>query len=291
MLDRILVPLDGSELAEQILTPLAKFLRREDANLLLVRVVSEASATEQAQAELAAVAARLENDGLTVAGSVRVGDPAEQILDAVDELKPDMVAIATHGRSGISRWIRGSVAERVLRGCSVPVLVANPRAATETGPAYPHVLVPLDGSRRSATILPLVEAFAKLHQAEVTLLRVGCHPWAPASADTIPIVPSKESLLASLEPARAQLEAAGLLRVRTRVEMGDEAESILEAAEGGKSLIAMTTHGRSGTDRWLFGSVAEKVLRHCRCPVLVKRVVSAPSLASVEADAAATADR
>jgi nucleotide-binding universal stress UspA family protein len=186
--------------------------------------------------------------------------------------------MATHGRSGPSRWVRGSVAERVLRGSSSTVLLANPRALdqAEQDLRFGSVLVPLDGSSQSESILPTVIELAKLYGAGVKLLRVG---WlAPAAMDypvhaAIPPV-TPEELEATLEAPRARLQAAGL-KVETAVSFGFEADEILAAIEREPgTLLAMTTHGRTGLDRWLFGSVAEKVLRACTCPVLVKRVAA-----------------
>lgn len=280
MLERILVPLDGSSTAERILEHLGRLLDREEAEVVLLMAVEpRLERDDQRQARLdqggrylERIARFLRGDEARTRTLVRLGDPAGVILGVVEELRPDLVVMATHGRGGARRWLRGSVAERVLRNCSVPLLLANPQGFASEDPGFPNILVPLDGSGRSAAILPLVEAFARLYESKVVLLHVGVDPHVPAVAPADAFLPTEEELRRRLEPHRQRLASAGLqVEVRTRI--GLEAEEILEAAEGA-SLLMMTTHGRSGLDRWLFGSVAEKVVRQARCPLLVQRVAA-----------------
>src|SRR5690606_4787778 len=110
--------------------------------------------------------------------SVRVvtGDPVEEIVAEAERLQPELVAMATHGRSGLTRFVRGSVAEQVIRACPAPVLVANPRALDGMGEGrelrFRRILVPVDGSDVSLGVLPLVEDLGRLYDSEVLLLRV-----------------------------------------------------------------------------------------------------------------------
>jgi nucleotide-binding universal stress UspA family protein len=123
-------------------------------------------------------------------------------------------------------------------------------------------------------VLPLVSRFARVHGSEVVLLRVTpLVPVTPSYPEWGPPVPKprREDVLASLETQRAQLASEGV-PVRVDALEGDPAECILDAAEREQAdLVAMSTHGRSGVGRWLFGSVAEKVLRTCPAPLLVVR--------------------
>mgnify|MGYP001338948467 CR=1 FL=1 len=285
---KILVPVDGSELGDQILTQVQRLLHVQDAQVLLLRVVppvsGEAARAQQerfdaAKAHVERLRDHLGEQGVEVRTLVLRGDPAEVILQCVESQRPALVAMATHGRSGPSRWVRGSVAERVLRGCAAPLLLANPRALGQEVAQelrFKRIMVPLDGSQQAESILPTVIELARFYGAEVTLLRVG---WlAPAAMDypvhaAIPPV-TPEELEATLEMPRTRIAAAGV-PVKTAVTFGFEADEILAAVEREPgTLLAMTTHGRTGLDRWLFGSVAEKVLRACTCPVLVKRVAA-----------------
>ena len=285
---KVLVPVDGSELGDKILDQVRRILLREDATVLLLRVIpphagenarQEQERLDAALAHVERLRNRLAEQGVDARSLVLRGDPAEVILHCAKAQKPALVAMATHGRSGPSRWVRGSVAERVLRGCPAPLLLANPRALEDEARAelrFKRVLVPLDGSTQAESILPTAIGLARLYGAEVELLRVG---WlAPAAMDypvhaAIPPV-TPEELELTLEGARARVAAAGV-PVKLQVAFGFEADEILAAAERVPgTLLAMTTHGRTGLDRWLFGSVAEKVLRAATCPILVQRVAA-----------------
>lgn len=281
MLSKILVPLDGSPLSERILSQLRRLLVRQDAAVTLVSVVPPRSLeTEkepgtlviEARKHLQSVAAPLREGGARVETQVLIGDAAERILSHSLEDPPSLIVMATHGRTGIQRWTRGSVAERVLRGAQAPILLANPLAldaATET--RFKRILVPLDGSRESAQVLPLAREIAKLYGATLVL-----HFAVPVAMP----VEGVASVMLSPADARAVLEphkqACAGVAVEVTTGAGDPAASILDTVDATKcDLIAMTTHGRSGVSRWVFGSVAEHVARHAKCPLLVQRVVGA----------------
>lgn len=266
----LLVPLDGSELADRILPHVETLLAGERRDVLLLRVLQPvpfagAADPERAAAEahLAQVQARLERTGARVATSIREGDPAEEVLRAVAELAPALVAMSTHGRSGLLRRLRGDVAERVLRGCASPLLLVSPRPGSVTPWRFERILVPLDASDRALEILPLVAELGRRHGAEALLLHaepLGPRRGAPGGAD------------AQLRTARERLAAAGIPArvVETR---GDAAAGVLDVAEReAVDLIAMTTRGPSRTDRPLVGSVCEQVLASTRRPLLALHV-------------------
>jgi nucleotide-binding universal stress UspA family protein len=183
----------------------------------------------------------------------------------------DLIMMATHGRSGISRWAMGSVADKVLRRSSVPVWLiqaAKPEsAAADTWPKM-TMLVPLDGSKLAESVLPHVEALAKQRGAkpEVVLVRA----FEPLSTG-----PGREAPQQYLSGIEQRLSAAGLT-VRSEVLEGDPAKEIVDYAnEKPINLVVMATHGRSGIGRWAYGSVADKVLRRASRPVFLVRVAEA----------------
>ena len=302
MFERILVPLDGSPRAEMILPQLGRILRHEDAEILLLRsyFVPDVNAEwaiasadlrrqerEAAQAYIHDVARRFAGRGAKVHGRVVSGPAAQAILDAAKEEGATMIAMATHGRTGLARFALGSVAEKVIRASDVPVLVVRSFRATPKGdlePATPEelpfrkILVPVDGSRPAkAAVAPAVK-FGQLFQSRGVILRV-LAPYVPPG----PILPGMEPILppeipapdseqdpATADPAK-RFAAAGL-RTDRRTVLGDPASAILEHAfEAGVDLIAMATHGRSGLKRWALGSVTERVLRASPVPMLVVR--------------------
>ena len=272
-----LVPLDGSELSDSILGHLERLLGHDPWELHLLRVLPTPAAgadpsvvaRERSVAELhlASVRQRLEARGARVATELREGDPAGEILAAAEERRPALVAMSSHGRTGVLRWVRGSVAERVLRNCATPLLLATPRAGGAAPELrYRRILVPLDGSEGSASVLPWVEALARAHQAEVVLLRV---EWEGLNRPLLAAALAPERVLESLGPWVERLAAHGS-KVRALAAQGDHAREILEVAEREEvDLVAMATHARTGLSRFVDGSVSEKVLRHCTRPLLV----------------------
>jgi nucleotide-binding universal stress UspA family protein len=131
---RLLVPLDGSDLAEAVLPDVIAITKRRGAELLLLRVAYARApgaapvAEAQAEAYLAGLAHRLAGEGLPVRPTVRYGFAPEEILDEIGRQRPDLVAMATHGHTGLTHLLLGSVAEKVLRSSPVPVLLFPARA-------------------------------------------------------------------------------------------------------------------------------------------------------------------
>lgn len=301
MQKRILVPLDGSALADRIIEQVKRLLVRKDHEVVLLSVVEpdadpvvREDKYREARDHLERIRDALVDQGAVASCRVVIGDPVEEIIAQAQKVQPELVAMATHGRSGITRFVRGSVAEHVIRGCPAPVLVANPRALDLMSQSpelrFRRILVPIDGSEVSLGILPLVEDLARLYDSEVLLLRV---EWtvpvaaAPYPAEVAALRPPRE-VEASLEPVRKRLEQAGL-RARPLAAYGPEALEILDAADREQvDLVAMSTHGRTGLSRWIFGSVAEQVIRHCTRPLLVRRALEADEPAAGQAAVAAT---
>lgn len=284
---KILVPLDGSRLADGVLAHVRRLARREGEPLevTLLHVYPEYLAAEeeaQRRAEiddhLVALTRLLEGEGVVVHRAIVAAvDEAERIVETARTQGMDLIALATHGRTGLDRWLRGSVAERVLRGAATPVYTVNPRGLVLTDDSvegWTRVLVPLDGSERATRVLPLAGEFALASGAEVVLLRVdepavpGVHP-----VDEVATRQAQARAEMALASHREQLLRAGVERVRLVGRFGqDPAHELLEAArELGADLIAIASHGRTGLSRWRFGSVAERVLRAAPVPLLVVR--------------------
>lgn len=289
MLKKMLIPVDGSPLADQILSQVRRLLVRQDAELMLLRVLPPRppaarqaeweAEIDRAEAHLKTLASYWSGEGASVRTDFRTGAPADEIVKFAESYGPGLITMSTHGRTGISRWVRGSVTERVLERTSFPCLVINPaglvKEQTRSDHRFRRLLVPLDGSDFSARILPLVRDFATVHQSEIILYYCAILLPSPAHLEMARDFTAEEAA-PLLEPHRKKLEQAGL-KATIRTSMGYPPEEILDTAEReGVDLVAMTTHGRSGLSRWLYGSVAEKVLRHCRTPVLVHRIAAAP---------------
>lgn len=216
---------------------------------------------------------------------VEKGRAAEVIIDAAAADQETLIAMATHGHSGLGRWLIGSVAEKVLRAACNPLLLV--RAAESDSQlevaAFQSIIVPLDGSAVAERVLPRVEEIAKTLDLEVVLSRVVGIPYYPAEEGFYDPT-MMEALVASLEAegleylqAKAEdLRKRGVEKISVVVKQGRAADEIISLArERPDSLIAMCTHGRSGVKRWLLGSVTETVARHAPDPVLIVRASGA----------------
>jgi nucleotide-binding universal stress UspA family protein len=265
-----LIPLDGSELGARVLDRMTPLLTEPGARAELMMAITEDDSAD-ARRHLQRIQGSLEEVGIAVGRHIRQGDPASEILDLATKLKPDLIAMSTRGRSGPARWVMGSVAERVMRRAKAPVLLLNP-AALERDPEsatqpFRKVLVPLDGSERGSRVLAIAGRLARANEASLLLLHV-----LPIALDN----PDARGEAAELlEVAKQRVEADGCTAAVAVVD-GEPAECIITNAEDEQAdLIAMTTHGHTGLERWMLGSVAEKVLRGSSVPLLVQRSVTA----------------
>jgi nucleotide-binding universal stress UspA family protein len=295
MLDRgpILVPLDGSELAEKALPyarALADALRTHlvlitvwegtdsEIGVTFPAIAQEIGQTAQQHFEeyLGGIRSRL-GGGDEIRTIVRPGEAGEEILKAADETGARAIAIATHGRSGISRWLYGSTASHLLRHAEVPVLAVGPHALERSSDniALKHVAVPLDGSEMSeAAIAPAVTLAVAL-KAKVSLVRavnwaVQSYPYSLPDA----YIPQVDEELESGAKAylRAQEDAVrGKAEVGAFVVRGAIAEGLLDFVEKESAdIVVMTTHARRGLLRATLGSVADRMLQG-QAPVLLIR--------------------
>lgn len=269
MLNRILVPLDGSECAEAILPQLKRVAERHRTEIILFRALplvpfGTDGATDQ---YLRRISFLMTNEGYPSNYILRRGLPAESILEAGQSEGVDLIALSTHGRSGMERWVLGSVAEKVLQGSPVPVFVARSftrsisRGQLESQPVR-NFLLPLDGSRLALESIPSILGLSRHVDAHVTLLHID---------EPSPYDGRWESPDNTLKEAQEILRLA-CIPATVEFRKGDAAEQILKTVEEKAiDLVAMTTHGRSGPSRWIFGSVTAKVLRTSPVPLLVVR--------------------
>jgi len=282
----IIVALDGSPLAERALPVAETLSKRTNWHLALVRAVpylsrpegdatyrtlaaARAAATVEARCYLDGLVARLAARGVAATAIVPEEDEAAGILAAAHHDGADLIVMATHGRSGLGRWVYGSVAEEVLAAAPLPVLLvrawhgAPPDAALEAGGA---VLVPLDGSILAETALPIGERLADDLGGELLLLRVVPH----AALLRAEALASQEAIARTyLAKLAGRLGGRGR-RILTEVRVGAAAAAIeavgLEYTAG---LVVMATHGLTGLRRSAMGSVADAVVWQDSLPVLL----------------------
>lgn len=298
MIKRIIVPLDGSEHSESALPYAVSFAKALGASVVLLHAVSEPvidmfadeqiiwdnidelrESARRASAEyLQRVSARLTADGITNIVHNVYGVAADVILDYATSGSGDLIAMSTHGRSGIRRFVMGSVATRVVNGTDTPLLLVQPQEEAGADVGVTSVLVPLDMSPHSEEVLPLTRELAKAMKLDMSLIMViptlsqlfvGTEPAAyPTNALEQVDKYAREYLKEKAE----QIQSEDGLKVSWKVVQGDIGRGITDDADSqANSMIAMSTHGRTGLRRWVLGSVTDKVIRSSGRPVLVVR--------------------
>ena len=188
-----------------------------------------------------------------------------------------MLVAATHGRSGIGRWVYGSTAGRLLRESHVPVLAVGPhvRPRSTEGVALKHVMVPLDGSSLSEAALPVAQTLATALGAKISLVRavrwaVQAYPYSLPDA-YIPEIDSEIEGGAKTYLRRIEDELRGKIDVDGFVVRGAVADGLIDVVEQQEvDLVVMTTHARKGIVRAALGSTADRMLQG-KAPVLLIR--------------------
>ena len=300
MYEKILIPLDGSELSELALPYVEELAGRLGSDVTLLAVTDSAGVQdynkqqiyiqqriEAAKSGIERYADKQKGKEIKVEPAILVGRPAEEIVDYADKEGIDLIVMATHGRSGISRWALGSVADKVVRATKRPVALIRAKGARtnlrERG-GLNRILVPLDGSKESEAVIPHIEEIAaRLNIEVIFLLVVGKAYHVEAVGDGVAQIPYSEKemepLVASAESyiqKRCSLFEGRGIATTSAVKVGSAAEEIIKLTDEIRSdMVAMSTHGRSGISRWTLGSVASKVLHGGNTPVLLVKVPEA----------------
>lgn len=296
MFKKIIVPLDGSELAEQALEPALALAQQVQGEVILLSVpvlqhmfvvepagygfLLPEQSVDQSRYELLeylkGVQARHSYPDVTIHTLIEEGDEATTIVETAAAHQADLIVMSTHGRTGFTRWMLGSITEKVLREAPCPVLVIRHNQPID------RVIITLDGSELAErAILPGLE-IANTLGCHVTLFR------------TVPPMDVDAHLISSLDKleqgfgdrlreegynqATHYLQTLAVKHapvyegIKTEVWGGDPAQTIVDFVEARHiNLIVMATHGRTGFQKWVHGSVTEKVLRTAPCAILVVR--------------------
>lgn len=308
MYQKMLVPLDGSKLAEVAFTYAKELAGRLGIDTILLNIYSPEEswstpmheayinhAVEIIRREIRKLQKRegIQPKGkpVEVRGELAKGAPAETIMRYAEQNDVDLILTTTQARSGLRRWVLGDIADKVLRTAKIPILLV--RAGIPDEILYDQwpkrtILVPLDGSKLSESVLPHVEVLAQQagkKPTEVVLLRV-CEPppipsyYAPEFSE----VPLNWGQYMEQEVNRckktAQEYLAGIekqlkksnINVRSEILVGKTADEIVNYVKKNPfNLIVTVTHGRAGLSRWVYGSVTESILLGVRSPILLVR--------------------
>jgi nucleotide-binding universal stress UspA family protein len=299
MYTSLLIPLDGSKTAERVL-PYARVLATTlKIPVELIGVIDIAEMALHVAADKVPYLETLIEDevknsagylkgiagtfsGVSVKCTVEKGRAEEVVIERAAASKNTLITMATHGRSGLNRWLLGSVTEKVLRAASNPVLIVRAHGAAKIDgvSTLKTITVPLDGSALAESVLPGVAELAKALKTEVVLIRAfnvpaytyaGVEDYYASNYDEMRKVFADEAR-EYLEKKVAELKYQGIEKVSFVPVEGHAADEIIALGrKTGDNLIAMCTHGRSGVKRWVLGSVTETVVRHADDPVLVIR--------------------
>ena len=300
MLDHLLLPLDGSALAERVLPHAVSLTNAFGSKLTLLRVVSQAEEANrvrfvnpmdwqmrktEAESYLKSVQNRLAEVNTTSQIEIIEGKPAQQIIEYAQKKDVQMIVMSSHGSSGVSEWNINSTVQKVLFRAQMPVMII--RAYQETpeslqGITYQNVMVPLDGSKRAECTLPLAESIAEVQNSKVFLVNVVEEPHLPrqtplddeeqAVIDRLVEINKKESTnyLQQLK------DHVNIQRIETIIECSDKPTSTLhEIVQREKiDLVLMSAHGFSGDNRWPYGKFSLNFIAFGTTPLIILQDLS-----------------
>ncbi len=300
----IMVPLDGSQLAETAIPMAVTLSRVTGAEIVLLRVLEEMRPIYDTECReviwvdpanprlellapeiLEPTVTRLTQEGLSVQAVIRLGDPRTEIIDEAERHPAPVIVMASHGRGGLSRVLLGSVATRVLQAAPCPVLIVRARAAGQQPETVTlkTITVPLDGSKLAEQALDIAAPLARAAGATLHLVRVAETYYEivspPPEVFTQPIAKPTLEMFERLENEAEEYLAATAERLEQQsipvtweVLSGDPGKELLDYAERERpDLMVITTHGRGGLSRWFYGSIADKLVTASEVPVLLVR--------------------
>jgi nucleotide-binding universal stress UspA family protein len=294
MIDHILVPLDGSSLAERVLPHLFAIARPFNSRVTLLRVISRTDSKHPTQridpldwqmreaevrSYLNKLTIKLTQAGLDVRNELVHGDPATLIVEFVRNQDVDLLLLSSHGRSGLTGWNISSVVQKTVIRVQKPTMIVRAYQTTQNGgheAQYRKLLIPLDGSSRAECALPIVASLAEYHKAQVILTHVVRRPELPRRAP-----PSyEESMLAEQLIERNQREADRYLEemqerfsadMKKHLFIGtDVADTLHSVVDKEKpDVVVMSAHGYSGSAQRPYGSLALNFIAYGTTPLLI----------------------
>ena len=285
---KILVPLDGSAVAEEIIIHVEMLARQSGAAVILMRVVPFLwpddhvhvremgdKMDKEASDYLFTIETHLVEKGIEASVLVHEGNVPEVICDTARESEVDLIAISTHGHGGVQRWALGSVTSKVIQASSVPLLVHRSTGEQVEEVHCKNVLIPIDGSQFSESIFPQARYIVELFNAKVWFISAITIPGGFSVLEKeVPAIEDKvtESIEHYYSTLESRFKEEKTINYEVVIRKGDPAQVICDFVEKNHiDLIAMSTHGRGGIRRWALGSVTDKVLHHSPKPILLVR--------------------
>lgn len=310
MFEHILLPLDGSNLAERVLPHAVALGKGFSSKLTLLRVVSQDNRTErseivnpmdwqmrlsEAESYLYDVQRRLRSVDLDADVQVREGDPARAIIQYAQAEDVQLIILSSHGKSGISEWNINSVVQKALLRAYMPVMIVRPYQETPkelSGLKYHRIMVPLDGSKRAECVLPLAKSIGELNDARLFLAHIVEEPRLPRQT---PLSADDQALVSRLQELN-KMEARKYLDEITGQFSTHNLQVIIESSKKPSTalhdlvdrlkidLVMMSAHGYSGENRWPYGNIALNFIAYGTTPLLINQDLSEEEVARTMAE-------
>lgn len=314
MLNHILVPLDGSMLAECVLPHVLAIAPVTNAHITLAHVMEhlhkegETSVVDpmdwhlrkhESEMYLEKVAAHLRASGLNVKHAILEGNPAECIIEFAHNKNVDLIALSTHGHSGLSKWNVSSVVQKIMLRSYKSTLLVRAYKSTEAdapGIRYKRLFVGLDCSTRAEYILPLAVNLAQFYKSQLILGTAIQKPQAfhrfPLSEEEVRLVDqiiekNHHAVSHYFDQIHAQFAQKGL-ELNTNIVVGDNAIASLHdmVEEHEADLVMLVAHGHSGGRRWPYGSVTNNFIAYGNTPLMIMQDLSDDEIQHVQAELA-----
>lgn len=312
MLERILVPLDGSALAECVLPHVSALVAATGVEILLLRVLDPLGASTrpvsvdpldwqirraEAEAYLKAIASHLEYKGVLPQTFVMEGRAAESVIEFADEKDVSLIILSSHGQSGLSGWNVSSVVQKIILRSNRSMLVIRAYQQTrdmDDGVRYQRILIPLDGSQRAEIVLPLAERLARAHDGQLLVVHVVEEPEMPRrtpyDGDDMKLheqITERNRVYASkyLAELEDRIEAPIETRIIVASSVSVALHDIVQQSE--VDLVMLSAHGYTGSDNWPFGSTVISFIAYGTTPLLVMQDMPPDRIKPTEAEKAA----
>ena len=298
MFDTILVPLDGSQLAECVLPHVVAISRSFDAEITLLRMLEKNQAGTSAQMfdllnwqinktksalYLEKIKARIQELSVRTRSAVIEGLVAEGITEYAQSQGMKLIILSSHGRNGLTQWGISSITQKIILSAQTSLLLVRAHQygvysdELSTAPLYQRILVPLDGSQRAENILPIITQLAHFHKSQVHLVHV---VKTPEMARQMPPAPedidlahrvverNREEAERYLEQIKSRSYLEGIT-VHTHLITSDNAAVALHQLEEQFDMVVFSAHGYSGNHQWPYGSLVNNFILYGKVPLLI----------------------
>lgn len=323
MFDTILVPLDGSQLAECVLPHVITFAHSFDAEITLLRMLEKKQAGTSAQSfdllnwqinktkatlNLEKIKARMQESSVRVEATVTEGLVAEGITEYAQSQRMKLIVLSSHGRNGLTQWGISSITQKIILSAQTSLLIVRAHQygvhadELSEAPVYQRILVPLDGSQRAENVLPIITQLARFHKAQIQLVQVIQTPemarQMPPTPDDIElsnrvITRNQEEAGRYLEQLRSRSYLEGI-PVQTHLITSDNAAVALHqlGEQEQIDMVALSAHGYSGNHQWPYGSMVNNFILYGKVPLLiVQDLPTKQELISPDAQSSERAER